>query len=413
MLSREPWIRGSGVISCWRSIDFGSQEWRDGLHVPNAVGWELNSGKIGDGSSPKENDKSVEEFLLAPLRALDKLPVNLHALQTCNVGNVSRQTKAVSYEFSHARNKKIGGPSEAGMKSSIVQPPASRTSSVKLSGGETVGKFVSASPGLTKSLTGSTGINSKDPNSKIEDVRSSTAGSLSANKISSSSSRHRKSSNGVHGSESQKKTGLPNTGHSLARSANGGSFEDSAITFSRSSLLHLEKHDHHDKKVKGKDDTLWVNMASNTNAELCQSKDGLAGSYEGTGSLAVVLCDEWQRVREDASASASPGDDIAMNLLASVAVGEISKSNIVSPLSSPGRNSPIPEDSCFGDDAKLTQLDEDIGQTQNQPNDGVIAGVAAKRGNYNDSSRLKNGLRHSSAPVAIDFSGDNRACGRK
>ena len=41
-----------------------------------------------------------------------------------------------------------------------------------------------------------------------EDVRSSTAGSLSANKISSSSSRHRKSSNGVHGSESQKKTGL-------------------------------------------------------------------------------------------------------------------------------------------------------------------------------------------------------------
>ena len=92
---------------------------------------------------------------------------------------------------------------------------------------------------------------------------------------------------------------LPNTGHSLARSANGGSFEDSAITFSRSSLLHLEKHDHHDKKVKGKNDTLWVNMASNTNAELCQSKDGLAGSYEGTGSLAAVLCDEWQRVRED------------------------------------------------------------------------------------------------------------------
>ena len=40
-------------------------------------------------------------------------------------------------------------------------------------------------------------------------------------------------------------------------------------------------------------------MASNTNAELCQSKDGLAGSYEGTGSLAAVLCDEWQRVRED------------------------------------------------------------------------------------------------------------------
>ncbi|RVX08654.1 hypothetical protein CK203_010925 [Vitis vinifera] len=560
-----------------------------GLPVLDEWLQEAHKGKIGDGSSPKENDKSVEEFLLASLRALDKLPVNLHALQTCNVGksvnhlrshknseiqkkarslvdtwkrrveaemniddaksgssrSVSWQTKAVSSEVSHAGNRKTGGSSEAGMKSSIVQPPASRTPSVKLSGGEAVGKFASASPGSTKSLTGSAGINSKDPNSKMlvgggssdvpltpikeeksssssqsqnnsqscssdhakavgsscrEDARSSTAGSLSANKISSSSSRHRKSSNGVHGSGSQKETGLgkfgslnrsstsekvspagamhekvsdvppsdhlnsqrlivrlPNTGRSPARSASGGSFEDSAITFSRSSPPHPEKHDHHDKKVKGKNDTLRVNMASNTNAELCQSKDGLAGSDEGTGSPAAVLCDELHRVSEDgerpkevskttgsssgitpksgksyeasfssinaliescakiseASASASPGDDIGMNLLASVAAGEISKSDIVSPLSSPGRNSPVPEDSCSGDDAKLTQLDEDIGQTQNQPNDEAIVGAAAERGNSIDSSRLKNGLRHSSAPVATDFSGDNRACEEK
>ncbi|XP_034706618.1 uncharacterized protein LOC117930208 isoform X3 [Vitis riparia] len=560
-----------------------------GLPVLDEWLQEAHKGKIGDGSSPKENDKSVEEFLLASLRALDKLPVNLHALQTCNVGksvnhlrshknseiqkkarslvdtwkrrveaemniddaksgssrSVSWQTKAVSSEVSHAGNRKTGGSSEAGMKSSIVQPPASRTPSVKLSGGEAVGKLASASPGSTKSLTGSAGINSKDPNSKMlvgggssdvpltpikeeksssssqsqnnsqscssdhakavgsscrEDARSSTAGSLSANKISSSSSRHRKSSNGVHGSGSQKETGLgkfgslnrsstsekvspagamqekvsdvppsdhlnsqrlivrlPNTGRSPARSASGGSFEDSAITCSRSSPPHPEKHDHHDKKVKGKNDTLRVNMASNTNAELCQSKDGLAGSDEGTGSPAAVLCDEPRRVSDDgerpkevskttgsssgitpksgksyeasfssinaliescakiseASASASPGDDIGMNLLASVAAGEISKSDIVSPLSSPGRNSPVPEDSCSGDDAKLTQLDEDIGQTQNQPNDGAIVGTAAERGNSIDSSRLKNGLRHSSAPVAADFSGDNRACEEK
>ena len=79
MLSREPWIRGSGVIPCWRSTDFDFPEWRDELHVPNAVGWELSKGKIGDGSIPKESDKSVQEFLLASLRALDKLPVNLHS----------------------------------------------------------------------------------------------------------------------------------------------------------------------------------------------------------------------------------------------------------------------------------------------------------------------------------------------
>ena len=50
-----------------------------GLPVLDEWLQEAHKGKIGDGSSPKENDKSVEEFLLASLRALDKLPVNLHA----------------------------------------------------------------------------------------------------------------------------------------------------------------------------------------------------------------------------------------------------------------------------------------------------------------------------------------------
>ena len=560
-----------------------------GLPVLDEWLQEAHKGKIGDGSSPRESDKSVEEFLLALLRALDKLPVNLHALQTCNVGKsvnnlrshknfeiqkkarslvdtwkkrveaemniddaksgstrgVSWQTKAVSSEIAHAGNRKTGVSSEVGMKSTIVQPPASKAPSVKLSSGEAVGKLASASPGSTKSLTGSAGINSKDANSKMyvgggssdmpltpikeeksssssqsqnnsqscssdhakavgsscrEDARSSTAGSLSVNKISSSSSRHRKSSNGVHGSGSQKETGLgkfgslnrsstsdkvspagamhekvsevppsdhlnnqrlivrlPNTGRSPARSASGGSFEDSAITFSRSSPPHPEKHDYNDKKLKGKNDALRANTASNINTELCQSKDGLAGSDEGTLLPAAGLCDERHRVSEDserpkevskimcsssgitpksgksyeasyssinalvescakiseASASASPADDIGMNLLASVAAGEISKSDIASPLSSPGRNSPVPEDSCSADDPKLTQLDEDTGRTQNQPNDGTIVSAAAERGNSNDSSRLKKSLRDSSAHVATDFCGDNRACEEK
>ncbi|KAH0461583.1 hypothetical protein IEQ34_009158 [Dendrobium chrysotoxum] len=56
---------------------------------------EAHKGKTGDGYSPKENDKTVEELLLALLRALDKLPVNLHALQTCNIG------KSVNHLRSH------------------------------------------------------------------------------------------------------------------------------------------------------------------------------------------------------------------------------------------------------------------------------------------------------------------------
>lgn len=47
---------------------------------------EAHKSKSGDSSSPKESDKSLDELLLALLRALQKLPVNLHALQTSNIG---------------------------------------------------------------------------------------------------------------------------------------------------------------------------------------------------------------------------------------------------------------------------------------------------------------------------------------
>ena len=46
----------------------------------------VHKGKIGDVSSPKDGDKSAEESLLVLLHALDKLPVNLQALQMCNIG---------------------------------------------------------------------------------------------------------------------------------------------------------------------------------------------------------------------------------------------------------------------------------------------------------------------------------------
>ncbi|CAA3028622.1 uncharacterized protein LOC111405284 isoform X2 [Olea europaea subsp. europaea] len=43
---------------------------------------DIHQGKINDANSFKDGDKSVKEFLLVLYRALDKLPVNLHALQT-------------------------------------------------------------------------------------------------------------------------------------------------------------------------------------------------------------------------------------------------------------------------------------------------------------------------------------------
>ncbi|CAL9134063.1 unnamed protein product [Musa textilis] len=56
--------------------------------VPILDDWlqEVYKCKTSDGSSPKESDKAIEELILALLRALDKLPVNLNALQSCNIG---------------------------------------------------------------------------------------------------------------------------------------------------------------------------------------------------------------------------------------------------------------------------------------------------------------------------------------
>ncbi|KAF8399305.1 hypothetical protein HHK36_015170 [Tetracentron sinense] len=552
---------------------------------------EVHKGKIGDGSSPKESDKAVEEFLLAILRALDKLPVNLHALQTCNVGksvnhlrslkNVEIQKKARSLvdtwkkrveaelkineaksgssqavswptkpgfpEVSHGGNRRTGGSSEVPMKSSVIQPSASKTAPVKLGHVEAVSKPLSASPGsmkLSASLPAPVSINSKDLHSRMavgggtsdlplttireekssgssqsqnnsqscssdhvktvnsswkEDARSSTAGSISVSKISSGVTRHRKSSNGFQGSAvsgGKNETGLgkcgplnknlpsekvsqsgltceraldmplvdhgnsrlivrfPNHGRSPARSASGGSFEDPSIMVSRASSPGLsEKHDHHDRKVKGKSDACRANVASDVNTESWQNneiKDGLVRSDEGDRSPTAVLVEERSRSGEEsgkpieaskascsasgndpksgklyeasfssinaliescvkyseACASISVGDDVGMNLLASVAAGEMSNSDLVSPIGSPCRNSPKPDDSCTGNEAKLRSSLEVV-QNQGQPDDCANCDTD-KKGNILGPSPVMAGLHHLTTHASTNFSGHSR-----
>ncbi|XP_019452894.1 PREDICTED: uncharacterized protein LOC109354685 isoform X2 [Lupinus angustifolius] len=181
-----------------------------GLPVLDEWLQEVHKGKIGDGNMPKETDKSVEDFLLALLRALDKLPVNLNALQTCNVGKsvnhlrshknaeiqrkarslvdtwkkrveaemkmtdsqsgsthrVSWPAKQASSEVSQVGNRKIGGSSENVAKSSAIQPSVSKTPQAKPNSGELLSKS-SSTPGSVKGMSTSVGSNSKDRNMKV------------------------------------------------------------------------------------------------------------------------------------------------------------------------------------------------------------------------------------------------------
>ncbi|XP_015579814.1 uncharacterized protein LOC8258101 [Ricinus communis] len=490
---------------------------------------EVHKGKIGDVIVPKDGDKSIEEFLFVLLRALDKLPVNLHALQMCNIGksvnhlrthkNLEIQKKARSLvdtwkkrveaemdaksgsnqavswaarprlpEVSHGGNRHLSASSEVAMKSSAAQISASKNTPVKLVQGETATKSTSASPGSLKSAPSSasvgnnikdgqprnTGVNggseppltvagdekssssSQSPNnsqscssdhgktggySGKEDARSSTAISMTANKIIGGSSRHRKSANGFPGHTSsgvQKEIGssrnssshrnpgseklplssltcekavdvpvaegnnhklivkLSNRGRSPARSGSGGSFEDPSVMNSRASSPVLsEKHD-----LKEKNDVYRANTVSDVNNESWQSNDSkefLTGSDEGDGSPATVPDEDNSRTGDDtrklieipkaassssgnerksgklheasfssinaliescvkyseANASMSVGDDVGMNLLASVAAGEMSKSDMASPSPSPQRNVTVPEHSYTSTDLRM------------------------------------------------------------
>ncbi|GAV81019.1 BAH domain-containing protein/Med26 domain-containing protein [Cephalotus follicularis] len=191
---------------------------------------------------------------------------------------------------------------------------------------------------------------------------------------------------------------IPNRGRSPAQSASGGSFEDPSVMNSRaSSPLLSEKHDQFDRNLKDKSDACRANITSDVNTESWQSndfKDVLTGYDEGDGSPADVLDEERFKTGDDSrkiaevskaassssgnelksgklleasyssinaliescakysevNASMSVGDDVGMNLLASVAAGEMSKSDMVSPTDSPQRNGHVVEYSCTGDD---------------------------------------------------------------
>ncbi|XP_065872358.1 uncharacterized protein [Euphorbia lathyris] len=160
---------------------------------------EVHKGKIGDGSSLKDNDKSIEEFLLVLLRALDKLPVNLHALQMCNIGksvnhlrthkNLEIQKKARSLvdtwkkrveaemdaksgsnqavswaarqrlpEVPHGGSRHSAVSSEVAMKSSAAQLSASKSAPLKLVQAEPTTKSVSAPLASMKSAPSSVSV---------------------------------------------------------------------------------------------------------------------------------------------------------------------------------------------------------------------------------------------------------------
>ncbi|PIM99085.1 BAH domain protein [Handroanthus impetiginosus] len=474
--------------------------------------------KVGDAASPKDGDKSVEEFLLVLLRALEKLPVNLHALQMCNIGksvnhlrshkNIEIQRKARTIvdawkkrvqaemisndaqsgstqavavwhsksrlpEASHGGSSTPSG-SDAAVKSSITQNPTAKIAPLRSSHGETI-KHVTSSPGPARPASSPASGEESQPRTSVagpadaaqiredrssssnlshsyghsfplkEDMKSSTSGSATVNKISNSNSRDWKisgfpviSSTGSQKETSSSKSSLahkvsaleklshssltnervldvsinegsthklvvkiPNHAKSPAQGGSGGSLEEPNFMSSRaSSPVLVDKLEQSDHTAKKKSDTYQCNVSSDMNGWQNNDPQDVLTGPEGAGSPAILADEEQSMATEDskrstnqlksvklhdssfspmnaliescvkyseATSSLSLEDDVGMNLLASVAAGEISRSDAVSPSDSTERSTRAVEEVCTGDEAK-----------SNSSPEGYIAGVQSQ-----------------------------------
>ncbi|KAI3520794.1 hypothetical protein L1887_10246 [Cichorium endivia] len=345
---------------------------------------EFHKGKIGDGSL-KESDKdtSVEEFLFALLRALDRLPVNIHALQTCNVG------KSVNHLRSHKNpeilkkartlvdtwKKSVEAEMNLIEKKRVEQMNIIETRSGTKRGGSWSNKSTTpevSSPHMVKQVKISTsqpsvvkqGKQSPESSSPTKVPASVPPGVVSSDVPRVITKEEKSSSSSSKGSPNRATPDadninnnkriivrLPNTVRSPVRSASGGSLEDD-----------------HDEKG----DTSPDNNVVASDVDTCQGKEGFVGSddgeaskggadsasgetlksgksYEASYSSINALVESCAKISE-VNPSAPAGDDVGMNLLASVAADEMSRPD-VSPSCSP-ENKKLAEVTCCEDNGE-------------------------------------------------------------
>ncbi|RIA04341.1 hypothetical protein BRARA_K01429, partial [Brassica rapa] len=341
-----------------------------GLSVFDEWLQEVHRRKIGDGSSPKENDRSVDEFLLILLRALDKLPVNLNALQTCNIG------KSVNRLRSH-KNSEIGKKArslvdtwkkrveaemdaKSGSNQGASWPGRYRQSEVS-HGGRHSGVSADAArasashqhPSKSVSVIIPSDNNMKSATTSPSSTRSAPSLGTGVAVVNDGQQRdtgavHREV--GLSRSFSSQRTAtektpdipmaegcsnklivkLPKRGRSPAQSFSGGSFEDHAAGSSRApSPVPSENNDTNrpnfslDGSSKIED---IIKPTSPTLGDVVKTGKGDSGSHSSMNAL-IESC-----VRDsEANACEAGVDDVGMNLLASAAADEISKSPVASP----------------------------------------------------------------------------------
>ncbi|PIM99084.1 hypothetical protein CDL12_28425 [Handroanthus impetiginosus] len=300
--------------------------------------------------------------------------------------------------------------------------------------GSAAGNKISNNNSRNKKISGFPGISGAGSQKETSSSRSSLAHKSSASeKLSHSALTNERVLEGpiTEGSSHKLIVKIPNRAKSPAQGGSGGSLEDPTFMSSRaSSPVLLDKHEQSDQTSKKKSDTYQCNISSDMNGwQNNDPKDVLAGP-EGAGSPAVLADEEQSMTTEDskkssnqlksaklhassfspmnaliescvkyseATSSLSLEDDVGMNLLASVAAGEMSRSDVVSPSDSTERSTPAVEEVCTGDEAKSNSAPE-----------GHTSGVQNQLCN-DDECEGKKQLATDGCPLPSDgFSGDRK-----
>ncbi|KAI3722333.1 hypothetical protein L2E82_33366 [Cichorium intybus] len=392
---------------------------------------EFHKGKIGDGSL-KESDKdtSVEEFLFALLRALDRLPVNIHALQTCNVG------KSVNHLRSHKNpeilkkartlvdtwKKSVEAEMNLIERKRVQQMNIIETRSGTKRGGSWSNKSTTpevSSPHMVKQVKISAsqpsvakhGKQSPESSSPTKVPAPAPAGVVSSDVPRVTTKEEKSSSSSSKGSPNRGTPDadninnnkriivrLPNTVRSPVRTASGGSLD-------------------------GKGDTSPANNVVASDVDTCQGKEGLVGSDDGEASKGGADSASGETLKSGKSyeasyssinalvescakvnASVPAGDDVGMNLLASVAAD-------VSP-SCPPENKKLPEITCSEDNGDSRQGNAEVGPAPSLVSDvATIEKVEETQVNDESGSRSSSEKHEDEKEEDVDSEMLTSSCG--
>ncbi|CAN4099327.1 unnamed protein product [Withania somnifera] len=362
----------------------------------------------------------------------------------CSDVPLAREDKSSSSSQSHNHSQSFSGKEDARSSTAVSM------SSIKISsGGSRQRKSINGGPGSSVSggqKESSTNRSSSLPRNHTTEKLLQSA--LSGEKIVDVPA--------VEGSSHKLIVKISNKGRSPTRSVSGGSYEDPTIMSSRASSPVLsEKNDQLDRNYREKSDVYRPNVTFDVNAESWQSnvlKDVLTGSDEGDGSPVAVLEEDQTKAPgegrksaevaipassssatelksgklheasfssmnaliescvkySEANTSISLSDAVGMDLLASVATEEMSKSEGVSPSVSPQGDSPSGGETCTGDELKpKSSLVDSSSGDHNGRNDSDANGDKDKQ-LIATSKSWSEGKVHAYRSAVTEFTRDRR-----